>query len=670
MKKRIVAASLFALACIAGHAQSADKFIKQGEYAFYDENFQLALEIWAKMEAKYPEEKRHLYNKYIAEHLTNKRGSDLSNLLAFEATKGRSDKFYNYWMGRIHMLRYEFDEARERFNALLKMKVFLSDEIKEEIRFLLKWIDRVEPYHLNPDEYDFEHLPAGINTEFSEISPAFFNESRDLLFASDRDFEGDRIFETSEYQIYHAQRDGDAWTPAKPLVILGTFSYDNSKVEIIEKDQRVYIYDPKAKDLLYSHYDHGEWSTPAEFDTKIRSKQLQSHFFINDEENVILYAAGDKDDHDIWQTRLIDGKWTTPEPIPGQVNSSYFDDDSPFLSHNGKILYFSSNREESLGGYDIYRSRLDTVTGKWSAPENMGFPINTMDDDINFEMTPSDLSGYLSSNRLHSLGSFDLYFFKVADKITIKGVVLDKKTNQLIEGVTVEFHPSKYEDEQFVGKTDALGEYTTKIFNEEEFKVEVYLHKQKLTEQRFKSYIPLHSDHLTLNLEVDIPEELRPKTTTVAQQPAVEKPTEEPQEDYSEIYKGNDKEENIEIEMIGNKFRAGQKAIVNNIYFDFESAKLKPESDQVLDLILATMNKHPKLRVEIAGHTDNIGTESFNLTLSQKRAEAVTQYLSTHGISADRLVPKGYGEAFPMASNDDEKNGRELNRRIEIIVLE
>ncbi|MBE63195.1 MAG: hypothetical protein CMB89_12615 [Flammeovirgaceae bacterium] len=122
--------------------------------------------------------------------------------------------------------------------------------------------------------------------------------------------------------------------------------------------------------------------------------------------------------------------------------------------------------------------------------------------------------------------------------------------------------------------------------------------------------------------------------------------------------------------MLGNKFRGGRKAVVNNIYFDFQSYRITSDSYPVLQQIYDALNGAPDLAVEIGGHTDNIGTHEYNMELSQKRAEAVRTWLIDKGISGSRVKAVGYGEEVPLASNDDEENGRELNRRIEIRVLE
>jgi outer membrane protein OmpA-like peptidoglycan-associated protein len=126
---------------------------------------------------------------------------------------------------------------------------------------------------------------------------------------------------------------------------------------------------------------------------------------------------------------------------------------------------------------------------------------------------------------------------------------------------------------------------------------------------------------------------------------------------------------NVEIEELGNTIQLGTKAILRNIYFDFGTSNLTSESEFNLNRLYQTLIANPEMKIEIGGHTDNIGSAQSNLRISQSRANAVKIWLLKKGIAEQRLVAKGYGESQPLASNDDEINGRELNRRIEIIVF-
>ncbi len=635
--------------CIAqiSNAQSKRQQLKKMGTVFYQEDFKEILDMCVQFQKEHPNETDHLYYQYIAEMLTFDRGGDISRLLEFEASKGKTDKFYNYWLGRIHLSRYEFEDAREHLQAFLELDVYKSAIIMRETRDMLKTIDKAIPYYNDPDEYEVERLPEGINTIYSEISPAFFNGHEELIFASNRNPE-DSHHEAEYYTIYHSEKKGSLWSDPAPLIVLGAFSYENAKVEVLNNDNRLYFYSSKdGGNLMYSEYDKNSWSLPREFDSKLKNRHVESHFFINDQENYVLFVKN----KDIWETRLSNGEWTIPQRINGKVNSIY-EEESPFLSHSGNILYFSSDRPSSMGGYDVYRSEFDSTRMEWKEAVNMGFPINTIDNDINFEVTPSDQSGYLSSNRLHSVGEYDLYYFHKEDKIPVRGVVTDLNTGRPARGVEVRFLPVVYEDEVFRNTTNEKGEFTVNVFNREKFETEIRISGETLYRGEFESYIPTDKPDLNLNFEVRVPEHLKPKTN------------------YATLYQGAKEDSDVDLEMLGSKFRGGRKAVINNIYFDFQSAHIKSESWEVLSRIYVLMLKSPDLVVEIGGHTDNIGTHEYNMDLSQKRAESVRQYLISEGVSPDRLKAVGYGELLPLASNDDEENGRELNRRIEIRVLE
>lgn len=648
--KKISLYVILVLGLIGAEAQSKRQLMNKAEYTFYGENFEEALRMYEQLEAEHPKETDHLYFKYIAQLLTTHRGQDIDKLLALEEIHGKHDKFYNYWLGRVHMSRYELELARERFQGFLEVDAYKSDIILKEVKTYLSKLKYAEKFYNDPDEYEIEPLPADVNTPYDEITPAFFSGHQELLFASNRPVSL-KGMAASNFGIYHSENVQGKWITPTKVDVMGETSYENAKIEIIDKDNRLYTYRPEdGGNIMYSEFANNKWSSLKEFDSKIKNKHIESHFFINDAEDLILFISQARKDKEIWETRLVNGNWTEPGPIKGSINSPY-DEESPFLSHDGATLYFSSNRPESMGGYDVFRAKYDYNTGVWQKPENMGFPINTIDDEINFEVTPSDQSGYLSSNRLHSQGGYDIYYFHIIDKILIKGKVIDGSGNP-VAGAEVKFHPKVYEDEAFIAKTNSDGSYQTLIINKEDFRVEVLVFQTPIHNEDYTSYIPTNSPHLSLDINVSVPAGLKKH------------------KNFATIFEGEKGKSNVEIEMIGSKFRSGNKVVLNNIYFDFQSYSLKPESDEILNKIYASMESNPDLKVQIAGHTDNIGSVESNLSLSKKRAEAVKKYLTKRGISSDRIQTAGYGESQPLASNDDEENGRELNRRIEIISLE
>jgi outer membrane protein OmpA-like peptidoglycan-associated protein len=649
MKKTLIL-SILSLIIYTSQAQSKKQLMSKAEYTFYGENFAEALVLYAQLEAEHPKETDHLYYKYIAELLTTHRGQSMDKLLALEEIHGKHDKFYNYWLGRVHLSRYELDLARERFQGFLDIDAYKSEIIVKEVKDILKNIRTAEKYYNDPDEYEIEPLPLYVNSSYNEITPAFFSGHNELLFASDRTIDMMGLA-TTDYNIYHAEKINNKWSTPTKVAVFGTTTFENAKIEMIDKDKRLYTFRPEdGGNLLYSEYTDNSWGTLKEFDAKIKNKHIESHFFINDSEDLILFISQAKKDKEIWETRLVNGNWTEPGPIKGPINSTY-DEESPFISHDGTTLYFSSNRPESMGGFDVFKSEFDYNTNAWQKPVNMGFPINTLDDEINFEVTPSDQSGFIASNRLHSNGGYDIYYFHIIDKILIKGIVKDA-TGKPLAGAEIKFHPKVYEDEAFIATTNSDGSYQTLIINKESFTVEVLLHQTSIHKEDYTSYIPTDSPNLFLDVNVNVP-------------PGLKK-----HKNFATIFEGEKANSSTNIEMMGSKFRTGNKVILNNIYFDFQSYSIKPESELVLQRLLASMQSNPNLNIEIAGHTDNVGSAESNLELSKKRAESVKKYLTKQGISADRMKTTGYGEAYPLASNDDEENGRELNRRIEITSFE
>ena len=475
----------------------------------------------------------------------------------------------------------------------------------------------------------------------------------ELLFMSSRP----QAKDDGEFRVFHALKSGESWAEPTAVDALGSFEEKNSKIEIVNNDGRLFMYkDVKGGDLYYSEQVSDNWTQPKEFNSTLRKNLVGSHFFINDAENMILFAVQTEEDNlDIYQSAIdpVDNSWSTPHPILGDVNSEY-NDDNPYLSHDGKFLYFSSDRPESIGGYDVFKVAIDESTGLWGKPINMGFPINTIDDEVNFQLNEDNISGFLSSDRLHGQGGYDIYYFHEQGKVLASGSVYNNETKELLKGARVDYHPIKYKDEAFRSYTDAVGTYRLEIFQEEDFIVEISLGNDIVFTSQITSKHEQHRKVFAKDFYVNVPNHLTEET------------------DFTTLYDGH---ESIQpkfekVENMGSKFRKGEKAIVGNIYFNLQSTELDKSSASAITRIKKVMLSNPNMVIEIAGHTCNIGTADANMTISLQRAEYVKSQLISNGIAANRLIAKGYGQTQPLASNDDDEEGRELNRRIEIRVVQ
>ncbi|MEP2026899.1 MAG: OmpA family protein [Reichenbachiella sp.] len=658
MKRYLIFAMALCLSQLL-HGQAVDKklnkkqLIEQADYYFFKENFTKALELYNQLMENYPKNHYIQYHSFVAYHLSSGRASDMTALKEYEENEGVTDKFYNYWLGRMHYSRYDFELAEKHFQAFLDMDIYRTVEIKKESADLLKQAQRAKAFYNNTNEFEVESLAAPINSEYADLSPAFYAGHNELLLVSSRP----AGLVTDKFQIFYSLKSDDRFSDPRLLRNLGVFDQNNAKIEVVNNDGRLFMYNQEnGGNLYFSEPLSSGWSNPQEFNAQLHEHLVESHFFINDDENVIYFVSKNTSGQlDIFQSIYnpsIDS-WSSPLPIAGEINSE-FNEDHPFLSHDGKTLYFSSDRPESIGGYDIFKSEIDPITGLWSSPTNVGFPINTIDDEINFQLNEDNISGFLSSNRLHGQGDFDIYYFHKQGKVLASGKVYDQLTHEPVPQAQVVFHPVKYQDESFSTSTDNFGSYSKEIFTEERFLVEIFVNNQKLHSTKIKSSHDEHHKSFELDFYIKIPDQFDQETN------------------YTTLYRGENtsKPKYDKLEMMGSKFRSGEKAILNNIYFDLESTSLKNESLPTLKKIQAVMEDNPNLIVEIGGHTCNIGTHEINMQISEARAESVKSYLTSQGVAPNRLIAKGYGEAQPLASNDDEENGRSLNRRIELRVLQ
>ncbi|MEQ8473854.1 MAG: OmpA family protein [Marinoscillum sp.] len=668
--------------------QNYEKLYKRGIEAFYGEDFDAAIEHFGQIESSGKSVKDSEYRLEISYLvLPQYRERSLEKILKFSETKSRSDKFYNYWMGRIYANRYMFPEAVKAWESFLDKKGYKSEEIVAETRNYMERAQKLVTYFDNPDNFEIHQLEGPINTEFAEITPVYSEEKNELLFASNRSNASE-----DQFKIYHSEHDLGDWSTPTPLDVLGTFEREKANVEVVNEDGKLFIFkDVKKGDLYYSQPGANGWNVPVEFDSKITSTHLGSHFFINEHEDRIIFASKSKKSGlDLMESyrNAESGKWEKPHPFAANLNTEY-NEDSPFLSQDETKLYFLSDRPNGVGGYDVYVSEIDDQTQQWSEPENMGWPINSPDDEIHFKMNPDGKSGYFSSNRIHSKGDFDIYFFWRIEKTSIEGRVINALTQEPVVNGEIRFHPSQYMDEYFRSILDESGKYKTTIISDEVFKVEVISKSDTLLTENFEVH-EVKGDKVThfkdfYVIPKDISDSMRLVLEAKYRQPELSQKRSNPDEliasatDSNQIKKDPTPPQVQEVDKPLNN--TGNKSIiipksssssllfVGSIYFEFGTSTITDSSEPRLNEILKYLQDNPTKKIEIGGHTDNIGSSQVNQVVSENRAQAAKKWLVDHGIKEDRMVAKGYGEEQPMASNDDEKDGRSLNRRIEIRIM-
>ena len=406
--------------------------------------------------------------------------------------------------------------------------------------------------------------------------------------------------------------------------------------------QRLFVYkgDVHGGDLFESKLNGSEWTKPVSLGKNINSKYHESSACLSGDQKTLYFVSDNPDlsygGRDIFMSHLDkNGEWDIPENLGSDINTQY-DEDGIFIAADDKTLFFSSKGHETMGGYDIFSSKYNDSTHLWSKPINIGYPINTPDDDVFFVISANGKHGYYSSVNYEGYGEKDIYMIsflenektihdsikctvKINPTTLFKGRVLDAKTRiPVLASIEI------------VDNVNALSIFMLQS-NSKTGKFLVTLPSGR----NYGIYVNA-TDYLFHSENVNIPV------------------TKEYQE--------------VEIEILLDKIEVGKKIVLNNIFYDFDKATLRLESTYELKRLVALMNEYPTLKIEIASHTDIIGTNEYNQVLSNARAKSVVDWLTTNGIDVNRLIYKGYGETEPAVSNATDK-GRQLNRRTEFRIL-
>jgi outer membrane protein OmpA-like peptidoglycan-associated protein/tetratricopeptide (TPR) repeat protein len=379
-------------------------------------------------------------------------------------------------------------------------------------------------------------------------------------------------------------------------------------------------------DIYIAQKKGNDWGKPFDLSPPVNTTGWESQPSISSDGRILYFVSNRKGGYggyDIWKSTLLEKGWGEPENLGPNINTS-FDEQSPFIHPDDSTLYFCSNGWPGLGGKDLFVSRLGK-DGQWQKPENLGYPINSSGDENGLSLTANGTYAFFSSNHLDGFGGYDIYTFELPPNLRphivtyVKGKVSDAKTLRPLEA-SVEIIDLQKNIPVYQDNSDPVqGDFLATLTAGKNYGLNISKDGYLFYSQNFS--LIRHEDKNPFNIAVLL--------------------------------------EPIEI---------GNKVILNNIFFDTNKFDLKPESIGELQKLVDFMTLNPTLHIEISGHTDNVGNDEINQTLSENRAKSVYQYLITNKIDASRLVYKGYGKTQPIAPNTTEED-RKKNRRTEFKII-
>ncbi|HSH51917.1 MAG TPA: OmpA family protein, partial [Bacteroidales bacterium] len=543
----------------------------------------------------------------------------------------------HFMLARAYHLNLNFDQAIDNYKAY-----YSSFSVKE-----LEYIDvNIDKYIKeckygkelvnNPVRVIINNLGSRVNSEYDDYNPVL-HPSQDLLyFTSRRETEKNKRLDIDNKfieNIFFSDQAGELWK--KPKLLENKLeSKNNESVLLFSKDgNEIYLYNGKKNggEILVSELKNDKWKSPKTLKGNISSKHKETTIALSPDEKEVIFVSnqeGTIGGMDLFYSKLDEKeKWSEPINLGAAINTP-FDEEGVYWHPNEDKVYFSSQGHNSMGGFDVFVMERD-VDKMWSNPENLGYPINTPNDDLFLKMDENNKQAYYSSIRQNGNGGLDLYkiiflgeekelkittdniylaweykpvddlFYispqelKVDTALFMVGMITDSKLGTPIQA-KVEVIDTELSKIIATGLSDTLGNYKIRIPEKKDYGVEV-------TAKNYLFYVTI----INLSDKQVIDSKVRA---------------------------------NFQLDRID----VGAKMILKNIFFETNKATLKPESTAELERVATLLKENPGIRLEISGHTDNVGSYRANQKLSEARAKSVVNYLIDQGVDKSKLEYKGY----------------------------
>ncbi len=536
-------------------------------------------------------------------------------------------------LAKAEMMSSDFSRAIIHFNVYLSQPG-MQEKNRTLAAKMLKNCEFSINAVKNPVPFNPVSLGPEINTANDEYWPSITADGQTLMFTKQLTQSGENTsYGLFQEDFYISSYTDDRWQKAEyagwPLN-----SRQNEGAQTLASNGISMFFTACDRnggvgscDIYFSSVADGRWAEPSNLGPPVNSTYWESQPSISSDGRKLFFSSsrpGGFGGKDIWFSVLSNNnKWSVPKNAGSSINTNG-DEMSPFIHFDGKTLYFSSDGRVGIGGFDIYISRMITDS-TWSEPQNLGYPINTLSDDMGLVIESSGQMAYFSSVRDQKNGK-DIFSFNLYESIRpepvayLKGKVYDRETGKLLKADYELVNLSSGEI-NVKNSTDEIGNFLVCLPSGYNYGINVS-----------KSGYLFYSENFMFEGDHSV---MKPFIKKISLSPV----------------------------------KVGEKMLLSNIFYEIDSWQLKKESLSELNNLIRLLTENKGLILEIGGYTDSTGTAEYNKQLSEKRAISVVKYLVDKGVSQDRLKSVGYGNSSPIGDNVTEE-GRKLNRRTEAKVID
>jgi outer membrane protein OmpA-like peptidoglycan-associated protein/tetratricopeptide (TPR) repeat protein len=535
-----------------------------------------------------------------------------------------------FYLGECALRMNLFAEALENYEAFLNPEPVLAPRIIADAKIGRDKAKFAVEATKNAIKFEPINLGEGINTVFDEYLPYLTADGLTIFFTTRRPgCTGGYNREYRDYleDFYYSEFKDGKWQRAENLGPPVNTDNNEGAASFTPDGQYVYFTGCGRRDgfgscdIYVSKLDGNTWLPPKNLGPLVNSSSWESQPCISNDGRTLYFSsnrAGGLGNHDIWYCTRENGRWTEPQNAGAPINTPG-NEYSPFLHADGITLYFSSDKHPGFGSLDLFMSK--RTNEGWTNPTNLGYPLNTSAAEGNIFVNTKGDRGYINSSREGSLGKSDIYQFELDESIRpnyttyVRGLVKEKGTGTLLQAEVTFINIETRDTIRSVSTNSATGRFL-----------------------------------LTLPLEQDYAAYVNRKGYLFASESFSLKNINSKETPYFDV--------EIELE----KLEVGREVIMSSIFYESDKFDLMDRSKAELENLVQFMIRNPMVKIEIGGHTDDVGTDQYNRDLSRSRSDKVREYLASRGININRIEAEGYGEAKPIADNETEE-GRARNRR-------